>query len=83
MATPGRVLIQRSRMACSAVAVGPFTPIALERYEFIGGETGMTLGYPSETVDGHSCIIWDMKADACHDELCAIYGCAGSCINNH
>lgn len=58
----GAVLMRHNRMECEAVALGPFTPIVLERYHFIGGEQGVRLGYPSETVSGHGCIVWDHRA---------------------
>ena len=60
--TPGPVLMRLARMDCEAVAEGQFTPIVLERYEFIGGERGVTLGYPSETGSGHGCIVWTHRA---------------------
>lgn len=61
-ATPASTLIRSARSACEAVAVGPFTPIAFERYEFIGGERGWMLGYPSETLGGHGCIVWSSRS---------------------
>lgn len=54
-------LIREARNECQRVAEGAFTPIALERYEFIGGERGWSLGYPSETAEGSSCIVWTHK----------------------
>jgi hypothetical protein len=51
-------MMQRARLACAAIAAGPFTPVVFERYEFIGGERGWLLGYPSETVNGQGCIVW-------------------------
>lgn len=63
--TPGTLLMQRARMACEAVAAGPFTPLVLKRYgPLIGGECGICLGYPSETVEGRGCLVWDHKPDA-------------------
>ncbi len=51
-------LIREARDSLRDVAAGEFTPIVLEAYEHIGGERGYLLGYPSETQDGHSCMIW-------------------------
>lgn len=62
--TSGPVLVRRARNECEAIAVGPFTPIVLERYEWIGGERGVRLGYPSETVEGRACIVWTDCAKA-------------------
>jgi len=59
---PGPTLMQRARSACEAVASGPFTPIVLERYEWIGGERGWSLGYQSSTRDGWACIVWTNRA---------------------
>lgn len=58
---PAQTLIRMARLVCEAVAVGPFTPIVLQRYEFIGGERGFQLGYPSSTVDGRGCVVWSHK----------------------
>jgi hypothetical protein len=56
----GRQLMVESRMHCLSVAEGDFTPIVIERYgPLFGGEIGFTVGYPSKTVTGHGCIIWD------------------------
>ena len=61
--TPGSVLIRRARLECEAIAIGPFTPIVLQPYgPWIGGERGMLLGYPSEAVSGHGCIVWNHRA---------------------
>lgn len=60
--TPAPALVRQARMECNAVAVGPFTPIVLQPYELFGGEHGYALGYPSETVSGHGCIVWTHRA---------------------
>lgn len=60
--TPGPTLIQRARSACEAIASGPFTPIVLERYEWIGGERGVRLGYQSNTASGWASIVWTHRA---------------------
>lgn len=60
--TPAPVAMRRARLDCEAVAVGPFTPIVLERYTFIGGERGVRLGMPTQTEDGRGAIIWTHKA---------------------
>jgi hypothetical protein len=57
-----RELIQQARRACAAVAEGPFTPVVFERYEYIGGERGWRLGYPSETIGGFGCICWSDRS---------------------
>lgn len=59
--TPGRVLIQRARMACQEVAQGPFTPLAFVHYESIGGERGWLLGYPIECGGGPG-ICWSDRS---------------------
>lgn len=56
--TQSAVLMSRARQACEDVALGPFTPLVFERYEFIGGERGVLLGYPTESLDGRPGICW-------------------------
>lgn len=58
---PAVTLMRIARTEAAAIASGPFTPVVFERYEFIGGERGWNLGYPSETVCGYGCIVWDSK----------------------
>lgn len=50
----------QSRIACEAAGAkkGEYTPIIFDRYELIGGQKGISLAYPSETIDGRACIIW-------------------------
>ncbi|MFL9669011.1 hypothetical protein WIX39_018825 [Variovorax sp. AB1(2024)] len=60
--TPGPILMQRAHSTCEAVASGPFTPIVLERYEWIGGERGVRLGYQSNTANGWTAIVWTHRA---------------------
>jgi hypothetical protein len=56
----GLQLMTESRMHCRAVAEGEFTPVVIKPYgPLFGGETGFCVGYPSSTVSGHGCIIWD------------------------
>jgi hypothetical protein len=52
-------LMAEARRACMEKAAGPFTPIVLEPFEWIGGERGVGIAYPSETVAGDACIIWN------------------------
>lgn len=59
---PAQILIREARTACEAVAVGPFAPVVFERYNFIGGERGWLLGYPTETAEGRSAIVWTHQA---------------------
>jgi hypothetical protein len=54
-------LIRTARMAAEANAVGPFTPVVIEPYSFIGGERGFLLGYPSESETGSACVVWTHK----------------------
>ena len=61
MSAQARVLIQRARQACEAVAEGPFTPLVFERYEYIGGERGWRLGYPIECIGGPG-ICWSDRS---------------------
>ena len=58
MAKAAQQLIREARQATEAIAVGPFTPIVLERYELIGGESGVRLGFPVETNTGRAGIAW-------------------------
>jgi hypothetical protein len=60
---PAQTLMRLARAACEAIAEGPFTPIILERYEFIGGERGTLLGHESLTATGSRCMIWTPKQD--------------------
>ena len=62
MTTPGTTLMRLARMDCDAVAHGPYTPLVFKPYEFIGGERGILLGYPSHTKCGAPMIVWDHKA---------------------
>ncbi len=57
-------LMREARDSLRDVAAGAFTPIVLEAYEHFDGERGWLLGYPSETQDGHSCVIWSHKPAA-------------------
>lgn len=47
MHKPAQVLMAQARRACAAVAQGDFSPIVLERYEWVTGETGWMLGRPN------------------------------------
>ncbi len=51
-------LIREARDSLRDIAAGVFTPVVFEAYEHINGEHGWRLGYPSETQDGHACMIW-------------------------
>lgn len=53
--------MQRARAECQAVALGPFTPVVFERYEYIGGERGWRLGYPIECGGGPG-IAWSDRS---------------------
>lgn len=55
----GLQMMNEARCYCNAVAVGEFTPVVFERYEWIGGEKGICWGHPSQTESGRSCIIWN------------------------
>lgn len=52
-------LMAEARRECMAKAEGPYTPIVFEPFEWIGGECGVAVAYPSETATGHTCIIWN------------------------
>lgn len=58
MKKSGRQMMMEARIDCHRIAEGPYTPVVFERYEWIGGERGVTMGYPSETVNGQFCICW-------------------------
>jgi hypothetical protein len=60
--TQAQTLIREARNECAAVATGPFTPIVFERYEYIGGEQGWRLGYPTEVVSGLPAIVWSDRS---------------------
>ena len=68
----GPYAMQSARRACESEAVGRFTPIVLEKYEFIGGERGVLLGHPSETSEGRCCIVWTHLQNRC-DERCVAH----------
>ena len=53
-----------ARRACESVACGAFTPIVLERYAHIGGETGWALAYSSITIEGRSMNIYLLRPDS-------------------
>ena len=55
-------LIQSARRECQAIAQGEFTPVVFERYEYIGGERGWRLGYPTETETGLSAVVWSDRS---------------------
>jgi len=58
MKKSGQRLMMEAKLDCQRIAEGAFTPVVFERYELIGGEKGITLGYPTETINGSSCIVW-------------------------
>ena len=58
---PAQALIAEARREAEKLAAGPFTPVVFERYEFIGGERGVRLGYATETEDGQACVRWDHR----------------------
>jgi hypothetical protein len=53
---------QAAKQSQSADLPAPFTPVVFERYEFIGGERGVRLGYPTKTESGQTGMCWTHRA---------------------
>ena len=51
-------MMEESKIFCSRIAEGEFSPVIFERYEWIGGDKGIRYGHFSRTVEGKSCIVW-------------------------